>query len=962
MFFRFHRVLVIGLTALALVLVSSPVTAAPLRILTIGDSITFGTGGTVGMGGFRGKLRRLLNDQGYSVDFIGNAVDNSNLLVDPQHEGHFGWRIDEISTNITAWLAAIESPDVVLIHIGTNDFGQGFQTTTAITRLDNLISQIAALKPQAKIVVTNLLIRGEPQNSQIQSLFNPQVPGIVTAQANAGKNVTFLDMRAIVPLSDMPDQLHPNQTGYDKMANAWLASITALFPPPAPTPSTIVQQTTSNNATANTAGVDTTYSAAISNTDLLQGLTGNYVGWQLPATYSTANLNDGTHGVTSVSAGTPNAASFAADTGTSATYILGAGANGQGYDVSSLVSFASWRDSALYQQHYEIWVRKVGGTLFEKLYTVANELAPVTDLTLGGSSRVTLTDPSDGKVAANIDAIRIIPLDIPTGYEPSPNGGSTAFREIDVFGTPSTTAPLPSLIHTTFSNITADNTAGSDMSYSATTSGSDLLQGLTGTFVGWQLPGSFSPANLNDGIHGVTTIGAGSPNVVAFAADSGTSATYDLGTGTYGLGYDVSSVVSIASWGNSALFQQRYEIWVRKLGSSTFENIYTVPNDLAPLSSLTLGGSSKVTVTDSSGRKVATGIVAIRFVSLDILTGFEPTPGGGSSTFREIDVFGSSTTPILPPSTIAQTTVTNIAGANTAGADMTYSASVSNTDLLQGLTGTYAGWQLTGSFSPSNLNNGSHGTTSIGATPNAIAFAADSGTSATYVLGNGSAGLGYDVSSVVSIASWRDSSLFQQHYEIWIRKVGTATFEKLYTVENDLAPIANIDFGGSSKVTVTDPADSKVATGIDAIRFVILDIPANFEPAGGGSSTFREIDVFGTPTLPGFSNWASTNGITANPSGDTDFDGISELMEYALGLDPKAANGTPAVPVANLISYNKGALAVANNDLTYAIQTSPDLVNWTTVTPAVNNATIIQYTLPTGQPALFARLVVTLAP
>ena len=38
-------------------------------------------------------------------------------------------------------------------------------------------------------------------------------------------------MRSAVPIGDMPDSLHPNQTGYDKMAAAWLPAIQAVIGP-----------------------------------------------------------------------------------------------------------------------------------------------------------------------------------------------------------------------------------------------------------------------------------------------------------------------------------------------------------------------------------------------------------------------------------------------------------------------------------------------------------------------------------------------------------------------------------------------------------------------------------------------------------------------------------------------------------------------------------------------------------
>src|SRR5690606_35612671 len=62
-------------------------------------------------------------------------------------------------------------------------------------------------------------------------------------------------------------------------------------------------------------------------------------------------------------------------------------------------------------------------------------------------------------------------------------------------------------------------------------------------------------------------------------------------------------------------------------------------------------------------------------------------------------------------------------------------------------------------------------------------------------------GNGFDIQSVVSIAAWRDTSLFQQHYEVWIRKLGQTDFVLLYTVPNFLDPTGNLNWGGSTKVT-----------------------------------------------------------------------------------------------------------------------------------------------------------------
>ena len=225
---------------LGFVLLGVSAEAQLLRILPIGDSITFGSGGTAGLGGYRGPLYDSLSGAGYTVDYVGTSNGNSALLADMDHEGHGGWRIDQLDTNIAGWLAAIDTPDFVLLHIGTNDFGQGFDTTNAINRLDALVLKIANLSPTSHIVVTNLMERGEPQNANIQAQFNPFVEGVVEDHADAGRLVSFLDMRAAVPLSDMPDNLHPNQTGYGKMATAWQTAIEAALDPGDAVPPAIV--------------------------------------------------------------------------------------------------------------------------------------------------------------------------------------------------------------------------------------------------------------------------------------------------------------------------------------------------------------------------------------------------------------------------------------------------------------------------------------------------------------------------------------------------------------------------------------------------------------------------------------------------------------------------------------------------------------------------------------------------
>src|SRR5262245_16433324 len=88
-----------------------------VRVMPLGDSIT---DGTQVPGGYRIGLWQRLTTGGYRVDFVGTQFNGPSPLGDHDHEGHPGWRIDQIDANIVGWLNSF-TPHTVLLHIGTND-------------------------------------------------------------------------------------------------------------------------------------------------------------------------------------------------------------------------------------------------------------------------------------------------------------------------------------------------------------------------------------------------------------------------------------------------------------------------------------------------------------------------------------------------------------------------------------------------------------------------------------------------------------------------------------------------------------------------------------------------------------------------------------------------------------------------------------------------------------------------
>lgn len=96
---------------------------------------------------------------------------------------------------------------------------------------------------------------------------------------------------------------------------------------------------------------------------------------------------------------------------------------------------------------------------------------------------------------------------------------------------------------------------------------------------------------------------------------------------------------------------------------------------------------------------------------------------------------------------------------------------------------------------------------------------------------------------------------------------------------------------------------------------------------------------------------------------DSDGDGVSLLLAYALGLDP-ALNLASSMPVPSLSGGQLSINFTGNRKgVTYTVQTSTDLVEWTTsgvslADPDSSGLRTASITLGTGESARFLRLVV----
>jgi lysophospholipase L1-like esterase len=197
---------------------------AGVRVMPLGDSITDGI--TV-PGAYRIGLWQRFAHEGYAVDFVGSLSNGPATLGDHDHEGHSGWRIDQIDANIAGWLRTY-TPHTVLLHIGTNDVLQNHDVAGAPARLSGLIDHIVAAVPAAEVFVATIIpIANSGQEADARG-FNAAVPGIVQSKAGAGEHVHLVDMHAALTTADLADGVHPNATGYDKMAAAWYSALKSV--------------------------------------------------------------------------------------------------------------------------------------------------------------------------------------------------------------------------------------------------------------------------------------------------------------------------------------------------------------------------------------------------------------------------------------------------------------------------------------------------------------------------------------------------------------------------------------------------------------------------------------------------------------------------------------------------------------------------------------------------------------
>lgn len=197
----------------------------PIKILPLGDSITHGGGGYPS---YRRSLWFMLKDAGYHVDFIGSHrefigyVPKHYIDFDLDHEGHWGWEAGEIDLKLGVWLKNY-TPDIVLLHAGTNDFFVDQDNESTVAEISSMISKLRAKNPRVVILLAKLIPMRNKDTQSINAaihllgrkLHTPQSPIILVDQYSG-----------FSAQADNHDNYHPNIEGEKKMARRWFYALT----------------------------------------------------------------------------------------------------------------------------------------------------------------------------------------------------------------------------------------------------------------------------------------------------------------------------------------------------------------------------------------------------------------------------------------------------------------------------------------------------------------------------------------------------------------------------------------------------------------------------------------------------------------------------------------------------------------------------------------------------------------
>jgi len=209
---------------------------AQTRIMPLGDSIT----GSPGC--WRALLWNALQTGGFtSIDFVGTLPPQGcGVAHDGDNEGHGGILATNMAdqNQLPPWLAATR-PDIVIMHLGTNDVWNARAPSVILTAFSKLVDQMRAQNPNMKILVAQIIPMNPancPDCANRVIALNAAIPGWAAGKTTNASPIMVVDQfTGFNDATDTGDGVHPNDAGNQKIANRWFPALSAVLmgtPPP----------------------------------------------------------------------------------------------------------------------------------------------------------------------------------------------------------------------------------------------------------------------------------------------------------------------------------------------------------------------------------------------------------------------------------------------------------------------------------------------------------------------------------------------------------------------------------------------------------------------------------------------------------------------------------------------------------------------------------------------------------
>jgi lysophospholipase L1-like esterase len=226
--------------------------ANPIKVMAIGDSITDDNT----PGAWRQYLQPLLDANGYPFTFVGRVSSvPSGSFTKTNHEGYSGAVIappgvlsyamhgyagpDVYLQKIAADALTNATPDLVLLLIGVNDIGRGRDPYQVATNdMPNLLDIIFSNAPNANVILAKVTSLYNANLSGLNyaayasniPIYNAALQTMVNQRRALGQKVFLADMFSVVQRAVMfnGDNVHPNTTGLQAIAQEWFARIQAI--------------------------------------------------------------------------------------------------------------------------------------------------------------------------------------------------------------------------------------------------------------------------------------------------------------------------------------------------------------------------------------------------------------------------------------------------------------------------------------------------------------------------------------------------------------------------------------------------------------------------------------------------------------------------------------------------------------------------------------------------------------